>query len=83
MVEDMEHIYLCKLLNNEEIKVQYKQIYNGNIIQQITVFRRFMINIENRAKIKNENNTQIGSHAIAKSGEPQSSRLEYCNGFYK
>ena len=83
MVEDMEHIYLCKLLNSEEIKVQYKQIYNGNIIQQITVFRRFMINIENRAKIKNENNTQIGSHAIAKSGEPQSSRLEYCNGFYK
>ena len=80
MVED---INLCKLLNNEEIKVQYKQIYNRNIIQQITVFRRFMRNIENRENIKNENNTQIGSHAIAKLGEPQSSRLEVCNGFYK
>ena len=39
--EDMEHIYSCNFLNKIEETLPYQKIYEGNISQQIEVFKRF------------------------------------------
>ena len=51
---DMKHIYECQLLNIEEPSEKYKQIFEGNIEQQIIVFRRFDNNFEKIEKYKNK-----------------------------
>ena len=54
-IESMKHIYECKILNmNKEITIPYENIYNGNIKQQIEVYKRFKENLINREKLKNE-----------------------------
>ena len=78
----MEHIYLCPELNSEIIEVSYKQLFNGYINQQIIVYKRFQKNFNKRENMKNENKKENIPHAIAQS-EPQSSGIEYCNGFNK
>ena len=48
--EDMNHIYICEKLNEQEIRIPYEKIYKGNLFEQIEVFRRF----EKNMKIRNE-----------------------------
>ena len=67
--ETMEHIYICKILNNEEQIEPYQKIFTGNIGEQITVFKRFQINMKEREqllqkKMKNEN------HHVIPNGDP-------------
>ena len=45
--EDMKHIYYCKNLNSEEVKINYEEIFEDNIEKQIIVLRRFRKNLEN------------------------------------
>ena len=77
----MEHIYQCNVLNEEKIQISYNQLFCGNIEEQIKVYKRFQKNFELREKLKT-NTKENFPHAIAE-GEPQSSGIEYCNGFDK
>ena len=48
----MKHIYECEILNeNEKPNIQYEKIFNGNIKQQIEVYRKFKQNMEKREKL--------------------------------
>ena len=49
--ENMSHIYSCTQLNTEEIILSYEKIFNGNMSEQIEVFRRFENNLERRNQI--------------------------------
>ena len=49
--ETMEHIYICKLLNNEEPIEPYQKIFTGNIGEQVTVFKRFQMNMKEREQL--------------------------------
>ena len=31
--QNMEHIYMCTLLNNETTEMPYEKLFNGNIIE--------------------------------------------------
>ena len=53
--EDMTHIYICKYLNKNTKEISYEKIYEGNIFQQIKVFRIFQENM----KIRNEEKINI------------------------
>ena len=48
-IEDMQHIYECEQLNTNSMdkSLRYEKIYNGNISDQIKVFRKMEINLEN------------------------------------
>ena len=47
--EDMQHIYDCEILNKEkQEKLPYAKIYNGNLKQQIEIFKIFKQNLEHR-----------------------------------
>ena len=46
----MSHIYSYEYLNIEETELEYEKIFNGNITEQISIFRRF----ENNLKARNE-----------------------------
>ena len=53
-LETMKHIYDCEILNGEtKPKIKYEKIYNGEIEEQIEVFRKFEENLEKREKLKN------------------------------
>ena len=53
-IEDMEHVYKCKKLNeNGNIVPEYCQLYNGNLSTQIEIYRRFQKNYLKRMDIKN------------------------------
>ena len=43
--EDMKHIYECEIYNEEKFELPYEKIYNGNINEQIAVFKKFEQNI--------------------------------------
>ena len=45
-VENMEHIYLCETLNQETRILPYEKIYNGNINEQIAIFKIFERSLE-------------------------------------
>ena len=50
--EDMQHIYYCELLNKgTQEKLPYDGIYNGNLKQQIEIFKIFKQNLEHREKM--------------------------------
>jgi hypothetical protein len=54
ITEDMKHIYICEILNEgDKQSEQYENIFNGNITQQIKVFRKFELNMKKREVIKN------------------------------
>ena len=54
--EDMIHVYNCEILNNgRKPKLEYEKLYNGTIIQQIEVFRKFETNLKIREEIKTNN----------------------------
>ena len=54
--QDMEHIYNCKYLNEEQNKIKFEQIYIGNLNQQIQIWKKFEMNLERSKKwTTNEN----------------------------
>lgn len=75
-IENMEHIYICKLLNKEEPKLPYSYIFNGNVGEQITVYKRFQCNFEKRENLKDQKEESC-PHAI-RNRDPLYS---YSNGF--
>ena len=48
----MNHIYECDIYN-EEVFSNYEEIYNGEINEQITIFKRFEENFEKRKLLIN------------------------------
>ena len=46
--ETMSHIYSYEYLNIEETELEYEKIFNGNITEQISMFRRFENNLKAR-----------------------------------
>ena len=51
-LETMEHLYFCEKLSSGKTETEYKKIYNGNIHEQIKVFRIFENKLETRNKLK-------------------------------
>ena len=51
-LETMEHLYYCEILGSDKTETEYKKIYNGNIHEQIKVFRIFENKLETRNKLK-------------------------------
>jgi hypothetical protein len=53
-IEDMQHIYECEKLNTNimDNSLKYEKIYNGNISDQIQVFRKMEINLEKREDMR-------------------------------
>ena len=70
-IENMEHIYYCKQLNNTEIRVEYGDIYKENVRNMKTVMNRF----EKSMKRRKEN-----SHVIQKCDPPVPILLGTGNG---
>ena len=66
--EDMKHIYQCETINDGEQPVlKYEKIFEGNICEQIEVFRKFERNFENRKnlnEIKKEDLIPRDPHVI-------------------
>ena len=55
--EDMQHIYYCTILNENEPKIEFKEIFNENIAKQKLIVKRFEANMESRnekCNLKNE-----------------------------
>ena len=71
--EDMEHIYVCKSLNDEEIQVEYEKLFCGNMSELTYILRRYEENFEKHEKYKNMKNEETPSHVIRK--DPLSSTL--------
>ena len=47
--EEMAHIYKCLILSeNKEPTTKYEKIYNGNLKEQLLVYRKFMKSMEIR-----------------------------------
>ena len=47
--EEMKHVYMCEKLNNgEKPKLEYMKLYNGQISEQIEVFRIFEKKLEKK-----------------------------------
>lgn len=51
--ENMAHIYQCGFLSSDKLNIEYEKIYNGNIHEQIEVFRKFENNLKIRNKSRN------------------------------
>ena len=66
--EDMKHIYQCETINDgEQPDLKYEKIFEGNICEQIEVFRKFERNFENRKnlnEIKKEDLIPRDPHVI-------------------
>ena len=80
--EDMKHIYECKYLNMDEPLENYEKIHTGTMNQQINVFRRFEVNLENREKYLKGNIGKEGTpdHVISARDPLSSVLLDYSNG---
>ena len=55
-IEDMNHIYNCEYLNEEEPKIEFERIFKGNLFEQIRVFRKFEKNMKKRNEEKSKTN---------------------------
>ena len=76
--ETMNHIYSCKILNKEEETIPYNKIFTGNIGEQVSVFKRFQNNMDNREKLLMKKK-EGGLHVIP-DGDPLYNYL-YSNGY--
>ena len=48
----MNHIYECELYNKEEkTNLPYEKIFNGNLRQQIYVYKKFKQNLQKREEM--------------------------------
>ena len=72
--EDMKHIYSCEIPNNgENPEIEYEKIFEGNIGEQIKVFRQFERNFEKRKILKeNQKKKQLPSDPAVIHCTPQS-----------
>ena len=52
------HTYSCEYLNIEETELDYERIFNGNITEQISIFRRFENNLKARNEMKINTETE-------------------------
>ena len=64
----MEHIYSCKLLNKEEQQLSFKLIFNGNIGEQIKIFKIFQNNMKERERLLN--NEKLKNSHVIPNGDP-------------
>ena len=71
--ENMEHIYVCKKLNEEDIQVEYEKLFCGNMNELTYILRRYEENFEKREKYKNMKKEKTPNHVICK--DPLSSTL--------
>ena len=53
--ENMEHIYYCEKLNDVIQAKKYNSIYNGNLKEQVKIFKILQNNLRKREQIMNEN----------------------------
>ena len=69
MKEDMEHVYTCIMLNNENADVKFEEIYSSNTKLISEVNKRFQNNMKNREEImnKNEGEIELKTHVILSS----------------
>ena len=51
-LENISHIYSCKSLNKNEFRILFNEFYNGNLEQQIEIFKRLENNLEMRKKTR-------------------------------
>ena len=51
-IEDMKHIYECKLLNKRGPDTKFELIYHGTIAEQKKILKRVEQNLEIRANLK-------------------------------
>ena len=55
--EEMQHIYECEMFNNgKQITIPFTKIFNGNLSEQILVYKKFSENMKNREKNKEQSN---------------------------
>ena len=47
-VENMKHIYSCKILNQESIKTSFEEIFNDDVRKQKNIYERFKNNFDKR-----------------------------------
>ena len=60
MKEDMKHIYICPILNNEEQTIEYENIYSNNVPLIKEVYSRFEEkNMRNREIIESQNYEEL------------------------
>ena len=52
--EDMVHIFNCETYKKKETKLKYEHIFEGNLEQQIEVFKIFNENMKQRETLLNE-----------------------------
>ena len=55
-IETMSHIYYCESLNEKKPNITYNELYNGNLNNQIQIYRRLETNIEKVREIKTKHN---------------------------
>jgi hypothetical protein len=77
----MEHIYMCKELNHEEIEVSYNKLLNGSINQQIMIYEIIQKSMNEGEKRRNEIDNENFPRMIHM--DPLSSCTEYSNGIYE
>ena len=53
-METMSHIYSCETLNEKKIRIDYDQIYIGNIENMKEIMKRMKTNLEIRNNIKSK-----------------------------
>ena len=47
-VENMKHLYSCKILNQESIKTSFEEIFNDDVRKQKNIYERFKNNFDKR-----------------------------------
>ena len=51
--ETMNHIYECKLYNNDrKTTIQYEKVYNGNLKQKIEIYKKFKENLVKKEELR-------------------------------
>ena len=69
----MMHIYECELLNNEnQPNLKYENIFNGQLIEQIEISRRFTHNMKIREEIKSDNLIVVAKWSVLSRGIEES-----------
>ena len=53
-IENLKHIYECKYLNKEIVKVEFNKIYNGTIKEQKKIAMRIEQNLKQRLILMNQ-----------------------------
>ena len=56
----MIHIYTCEYLNEEETNIKFEKIFNGNMMEQMKVFRTFEKNMNKRNERQSKNKNPPG-----------------------